>query len=314
MCSIFAPTLDDVAKVSRTRWRARRHRTIETRANALEVGVQAWLDRYARAKLREVNERLESGGIGGLKRSRLAKRLPDDLSDLERELAELIAKFGLAQAEAAGADASRSAGGAWRVRPQLKEQLYQQAANKVVLLVQDTESMVRDSIRRIITDALTEVPRPSPREVGRRIARQWMGPASLRVPARGSLEETRVTADWRRTQREIDAGGREHIFAFSRAQTIARTELGRADNQGIAEGFAVAGVEQVGWLPFANDGRSGKRQHWRMATQSITVEAMQGKDSSKWFRLPNGERAPYPHYLGLSAFNVVNCRCTLVPK
>lgn len=323
MCYVAAEPVRK-RKPSSQRWLQAQNRALDIRNNGMGAALQLWMMRFARAKLKEVNGRLDSGGISGLARSsivksRFEKAAPRDFGRMEQQLLELLRAYGFAQMNEGGRQASRSVGGRWHMTPQVRADMNQQLENKVVLLIEETEVGVRESVKQLVTDALLETPRPSARELGRRIARQWMGPPKIRRPAReglrGSLDELRVTADWRRTQEELDAGGREHLFSFARAQTIARTELAQATNAGQAQGYADAGVEEVRWLAFKFDGRSGKRKHYQMnAHPPITVEAMRGKDSSKWFKLPSGIRTPHPNWIGLPAGETVNCRCNTVPN
>jgi uncharacterized protein YajQ (UPF0234 family) len=320
MC-LVAPTLEEIEKVNRNRWLGQRNRKVNTRANGLEVAVTDWLERYARRRLKDVRSTLDNRGIKALRDDFSSARKPvpiakisdKDLRRFESELLNLLTKFGLKQLDSAGRDSANSVGGTWILRPQVKAQMNAQLANKVVLLVKETELSIKGSIRQLVTDALLESPQPSPKELGRRIARQWMGPGEVREPQTGKPKEGRVTTEWRRSQEKLDRE-REHIFSYTRAQTIARTELAQADNAGIAEGLTVSGVESVKWLARGNDGRSGPRKHYLMNRhKSITVAEMNGRDKSKWFELDNGERAPYPNWIGLSAFNTVSCRCVLVP-
>lgn len=334
------PTLT-ISKASKANIIRRHNASLDARSRASSGAILIWLQRRARAHLRQVNERLASSGIDGLRSSKLVRKSyepappilepgifadlsptlepvlktkPDDLDEIERELYDLLSKYGLEEAREAGTDAANTAGlREWSIKPNLFRRINQELANKVVLIARDTEASVRDSLKRIIDDALEEKPTPTASEVGRRIARQWMGPPSDRVPLRGSTEEQRVTADWRRSQESIDAGGREYLFSYSRASTIAHTELGKIRTAAAAEAYTDAGVEEVEWLAYT-DGRSGKRQHWKMNGKTITVEDMNSSDRSRWFRLPNGERARRPLDSSLSAFNTVRCRCILIPR
>lgn len=310
-----------IAKAKGQSFAAARARRIDSKGNALEVGIMRWLQRYAELRMKDVTRALDAGGVAELKRRfakpmqpvALSKAAPKDILLMEKELQQLLIKFGLVQFKTAGKAAARLANQNWKLTPKHAEIAAADAAEKVVLLVESTELQVRDSINRLVRQALSTTPRPTVRELGRQIARTWMGPASDRAMIRGTDEERRVTADWRRSQKEIDAGGREHIFSFGRAQVIARTELSKAENKGIAQAYEDIGIDSVRWVAFG-DGRSGERHHERMNRhRPITVKAMQGKDPSKWFKLPNGERAPYPNAPGMTAFNAVNCRCTIVP-
>jgi hypothetical protein len=184
----------------------------------------------------------------------------------------------------------------WKLTPGAIDDASEQIADRVHLIYKDTEDAVRDSLRRIVGDALKETPQPSGGEIARRIARQWMGASSGAVPTRRADDE---------------AIEREHLFSYTRASTIARNEVANTRLAGTAQAYADVGVETVAWMSYGNDGRSSERKHYLMADKEISVEAMKASDPDGWFRLPRGERTPYPKWWGLSASESVNCRCAL---
>jgi hypothetical protein len=268
--------------------------------------------KVAQARHRAAVSALSRGGISALRRSKIAKARIEDLSGLELELYDLLRKYGLQEGQEAGSEAARSVGvRGWKIRPEIFEEWNRKLLNKVVLISKETEDSVRQSLKRIISDAMQERPGPSANELGRRIANAWFGPSDMGKPERGSAEEARVTADWRRTQEEIDAGGREYLFSFARAQTIARTELGKIRNAASMEAYADSGVEMVAWSAYGNDGRSGERRHYEMNGKMISLKDAMGDDESKWFMLPSGYRTPWPMWEGLPAGEVIGCRCGL---
>lgn len=91
----------------------------------------------------------------------------------------------------------------------------------------------------------------------------------------------------------------------SSAITIVRTEGQSAISAGTADAYDRAmeqGIEgAVTWMATL-DSRT-RDQHRQMDGQVRDKEGM--------FHFPNGERAPYPGYEGLSAENRINCRCRL---
>jgi len=244
---------------------------------------------------------------------------------LKRQLLALYRQFGLRQFAEGGKRGAKAGNGKWILTPDMAAQFNDALESKVVLLISETEQRVKSRIRQIVSDALREEVRPTQAEVGRRIARSFMGPPTGTSPealarqeawpGRHTDEEDRITADWARREQGLKDGDREYIFDFTRAQTIARNEIANAENAGIANGYAVAGVESVDWLSYPRDGRSGKREHWKMNKHPpILVVDMMGTDEDKWFKLPHrGERAPFPKAPNLSAFNSINCRCLVVP-
>lgn len=254
--------------------------------------IEGWFQRMARMKLREVKARLASGGIAGLRKSSIVKA--DALFPEELELYQLMRKYGLQEMQSAGGAAAKGVGASWKLTPGLIDKASEEIADRVRLIYRDTEDGVRDSLKQIIQDAMKESPQPSPGELSRRIARQWMGPSSRTIPARGYASEGRAIQQ-------------ESLFSYTRATTIARNEVANVRLAATAEAYADVGVEEVGWMTYGNDGRSGERKHYLMRGKSITVEGMKSNDPDKWFELPSGERTPYPKWWGLPAHESINC-------
>lgn len=311
-------------------WRRRKASERNQAERAYIPSLTRWFDQFALEALRDVRPQVERA-MRDRKVSRIRKlgRVPVrkdiDRTKIEQSLLEIFSRFGLRTFDQAGQDAAAAVRGRWELKPDIVADYNDKLQNKVVLLVEETETRVRESVRRVVSDALRESPRPSAREVGRRLARQWMGPPDARPvaandvwPGRGTEEEGRVTADWARTQEALAEGGQEFVFSAARAQTIARTEIAQAQSAATAESMVQADIDEVDWLPKpynqAHD-RPGARNHFLMAKHPpITVKAMNGKDIAHWFELPSGVRAPYPNWIGLPAGETVNCQCILVPS
>jgi len=288
--------------ITKARGEARRRqseRRVVTRATPLATNIERLLrahgqELYAREMRRlRRNGRFVKDGIGR--------------RDLELELVSLLQRYGIAQVS----DAGVRVGGSRDIAPEIMSEVLRSKPNRVVLLIEETEAMARESMRQILEDASREVPRPSFAEIGRRISRSWFGPTSRQNPGRSTRAEDRMTADWRRRDRGGPRPGeQEYLFSFDRAATIARTELAQGENQGIAAGVIDAGFEKLGWVSRPNDGKSGARMHWRMNDHPpIFVEAIVKQDRSGWFVLPSGDRAPYPAWSGLPIGQSINCRC-----
>lgn len=299
------------------------------------TALTIWLDKYARMRRQQIERRLKSKG---LKSGLDITKAKVTFSSLERELQELYMQFGLQQVEESAHRWSASLGTRFVLRPQVKERYARTVENKVVLLFQRTETMVRQSLQNIIVQALSETPRPTVADVTRRISRQWHGPFvqtgvdqdSQPVLGRATEAERLSTAAWQRRRRDlslppgpgvylpedlIEPGEREALFSPARARAIARTELGDADTAGALEGFKAADVEKAGWLARPNDGRSGKRQHYKMNNHPpVKVVDLVKSNRRYWFKLPSGDRARRPLDPVLPAGQRVNCRCILVPR
>jgi hypothetical protein len=298
----------------------------ERRSEAFTTLLSAWLRKYGRWQEKRVRALLESGGLeAGLR----FEKAQVSQETLDRELRDLYTRFGLQQIQASGERWSASLGTDFVLKPEAKFRHAREVENKVVLLFRNTEQMVRDSLQTIITDALSEFPRPTIGEVTRRIARQWHGEPTSDQIARGSEAERLATAEWQRRQREglppsprvalalenIREGEQEALFSPARANAIARTELGDADTAGALEGFSVSGVEKARWLARPNDGRSSERKHYKMNShRALPIAGLMSGDRERWFKLPSGARARRPLDPLLPVGERVNCRCVLLPS
>lgn len=250
---------------------------VEARSRAFALGIERLLRAYGRT--------LYDQQLRASRRLRLSFSKGLTRKQLEAELRDLFERFGLAQM----ADGGRRATGEFEIHPTLLRDIVRDKEIKVRLIIRETERATRESLRRILTDALGEEPRPTQGDVARRIARQWFGPA--RKSTAGGVEQ-------------------ERLFSFERARTIARTELAQSENAGIVQGLVAAQVELVRWTAQTNDGKSGPREHWKMNDHPpIEVAAMTENDESGWFKLPSGIRTPYPQWSGLPAGETISCRC-----
>jgi hypothetical protein len=210
------------------------------------------------------------------------------ISDAQRELQEIIRRFGLSQSKDSAVAAASTEGLTDIVSPgalrdtlrgkQFEIQLFQLwdgiAEQRASIIASETKTMVREAVGRIIRDATDEVPQPSNAEIARRIRSQFFG---------------------------SDPEGRAFVFSQERANVIARTELAQAENTGIFQAYEVAGVEKIQWLAFT-DGKSGDRHHERMNKKTIKV--------GETFRTPLGNDLRFPADPQAPIADTANCRCT----
>ena len=133
----------------------------------------------------------------------------------------------------------------------------------------DTRAEIYRMIQQIIADAQFEDPTPSNTVIARRIRNAVSGLSS---------------------------------FSFERAYTIARTEMGIAENTGAVAGYKALGVDKIEWIAVTTDRRSGERRHWEMDGAQISI--------GDKFTLPSGARLSHPLDPFGPVGEIVNCRCT----
>lgn len=281
-----------LAKAAGDRRRVEHQRRVATRANGLAVRIERLLRAYGLQRFAEIRRRLSRPRFG-IRKQNLTR------ADLEQELLDVLRRFGLAQMTDAG---KRTGQGGFEIVPEIWNEVQDTRQTKVSLLIEETDQQIRDSLDRIVGDALNETPRPTAAEVGRRIARSWFGPSTSSIPRRGEASEAAAIEQ-------------ERLFSFDRAATIARTELAQAENAGIVQGLVAAGFVTAGWNAQRDPERSGERAHYLMNDHApIQVEAIVTMDESGWFELPSGILTPYPQWSGLPAGESVNCGCFLTGR
>ncbi len=234
-------------------------RRLDARSKPLAQAMAQWLARYARLVVeRELSRRV---------------RKADDEQRLQRELEQILRLYGVRQMTDA---AHGTRGGNWQLPPSAIDAFLEQKVIQVTGLARDTRQAIRDDIRRVLREALSETPQPSAGEVARRIRSSYFGPEDARP------------------------------FAVSseRAALIARTELVQAENTGIVEGYKASGVEEIEWLAYS-DGKSGDRHHEDMNGERVKL--------GEYFVTPLGNKLRYPGDPAAPIKETANCRCTVAP-
>ena len=254
------------------------------RAKAFKAALEAWLHKYSRFQVKQETERIK--GV-------FAKA--QDESTFREQLLDIMRMYGMREM----GDAANRAVGRQLIKPELIREASAgkptrvswfweydgQIEQRVTNIMEDTKKEVNRQVNTIVTEALTSDVRPSVGEVARRIRTQLYG---VRTPSQ-----------------ELHAPGKGSItFSSARAELIARTELGQAQNSGAYEGYKRTGVKRIKWLAY-NDGKSGDRQHNKMNGKIIEVGGV--------FITPLGNPLRYPGDPNAKIKETANCRCTVAP-
>jgi hypothetical protein len=258
----------------------RKQRAIDAKIKPMQKALLAWFKGYA-----QILARQESSNVSK------AKKLSKEEQVKQDELVALLMRYGLATAR----DSALSVGNNTRG---IKTLLGGKDASKIILskenkivffqqlsgwyeaqageILKSTKKMIRDSVDRLIADALAEVPTPSAGEIARRI-------------------RTQVAA--------VGKDGEMYGFSNERAMLIARTELVQAYNSGAYLGMKALGIKKKQWIA-QTDGKSGDRHH----------EWMNGKvvDIDKPFKTWLGNELDYPGDPFGPIKETANCRCDVV--
>lgn len=252
-------------RAMRNHLRDQTRRKIEARSYPMAEQIFSVLDRWARVAAMQETDKY----LG-----RFTKMDADER--FIWEMMKVLELYGLRQFDEAGSEAATRAGGEWVIKPAMVQRVMEAKAIKIQGLAKDIKAQVKESVRRVVAESSVEIPRPSAGEVARRI-------------------------------REALAGqeNREPIFSYERALLVARTELVQAENTGIYEGYKVAGVEEIEWLAYADDGRSGDRRHYEMNGERVKLGEMFVTPLGNEMRYPGDPRAPIEE--------TANCRCTHAP-
>lgn len=249
-------------------------RRVQALAQPLAAALRTWLARAVAIEIAKATR-------DPTRYTRGAKQLGD-----ERDLISLLLRFGMrrvgdaANGEGATLDGSliSDAIEGKPVRISFFQEHRRGIEKRAAGMTEEVQERVRESVRGIVDGAASEG--LSTGELARRIART----IHAVEPEEGGEP------------------GRAYVFSFERAEVIARTEMGQAENTGKMVGFEALGVEEIEWLAYG-DGRSGDRHHERMDGKRIKLGGT--------FTTPLGNRLRYPCDTSGPAEDVVNCRCTV---
>jgi hypothetical protein len=229
--------------------------------------------------------------------------LRKDKGTEEKELLDLLVKFGLRQVSAAGSRTAADLDGEWLLAPNLVASVIREKEILVQRLMADVREQVRGSIRQIMLDAERERPKPSVGEIARRIRTQFHGSGG--GYARGPLADV-TEAEFGILPTEIQRTYGKPLYVFSpeRAALIARTESAQNESKGIFEGMKASGIEQIEWLS-SGSSNHGNRRHDLMNGKIVSV--------GEYFKTPLGHRMRYPCDPKAPISETANCGCTFAP-
>jgi hypothetical protein len=270
---------------------------VARKARPFEAAIQRWMLRRAREEAdRQIKSLVQRKGKWAIAKSLW---LPvSKASPIDKELRDIILRFGVARATDASLSATNIRGLQRIIDPQrLRNELGSKEFRLKVFTVLDkwgtkrvrdiseeTKKMVKHSIMRMLKDAAREVPQPSPGEMARRIRRSFHG---------------------------IDPQQRIYAWSPERAELIARTELNMAENTGAFRGYSLVNdlSEKTNWKPMkrwlaSRDGKSVDRHHERM--NGVTIEM------DKHFVTPLGNKMMHPGDMDAPIKETANCRCGML--
>jgi len=250
--------------------------TQEARARTLAAQLREWFEAVRRDLLRRLSAEGPARLVTSLSRAPVAKaRAPT-----ADEMARLLRDWGVAQAAQAAEQARKQAVGALRLDAvaargpvPLAEfrSLADGASGRAAEILRETQRRVTAEIQTTLAGALREDPAPSTAEIARRL--------------RARIESLPA-------------------LSFERANVIARTEQGIAQNAGIVAGYESAGVRRIRWLAYQTP--RWDRRHHEMNGRERDLDGPP-------FELPDGTEMRWPGDLLGPARHVINCRCSTAP-
>lgn len=272
-------------------------RLIQRKARPFATAIQRWMLRRAREEAaRQIKNLVQRDGKWAISKSIYSP--VSKAAQVDKELLDIIMRFGSAQALDASARSTTDVRGLRRVidpqrlHNELKSKefklkvftvLDRWGSKRVRDISEETKKMVKHSIMRILEQAAREVPQPSPGEMARRIRQSFHG---------------------------IDPKGRLYAWSPERAELIARTELNMAENTGAFAGYDAVDrlSEDTKWKPMKTwlsktDGKSGDRHHERLNGKTIEMDEK--------FVTPLGNKMMHPGDQGAPIKENARCRCAL---
>jgi len=259
-------------------------RRLSGRTKLLAKAIQAWMLRRARKEsAKQIKRIIKKGDTWKLKKSRVSKAA----DPVDKELAGLLRRFGVAQAQEASIRIGSIKSVKRIIDPQIlktqltslkhkskvSDELRKFARKQAKLITGTTMDLAEDSINRILANAAGEQPMPSAANMAARIHTAFHGSDPAKIA---------------------------HAWNNKRAMTIARTQLAQAENIGSFEGYKAVGVERLAWFS-KQDGRSGIRHHEEMDGQEV--------DIGENFITPLGNELKHPGDPSAPLIEVIRCRC-----
>lgn len=273
-----------IREINRTRAR------VDTGARAMAPAVHAVLLRYA--ALLERKAMAAARRKRPIARSRVLRKA-DTLSKVERDLARVIEVYGLQQAEGA----AKRVADAPLPETYLRE-LSRRSIFTAKRMLARTEQGVTESVNRVIVDGLAEDPPATVSDIAKRIREQFHGVGGGRA---AEATESDVTVRTGTTKRLSTERGVTYWISSERAATIARTEVGEAEEAGKVAGYEALGAEELEWI--ARKWPQGR--HQSMHGQRVKI--------GEKFKYPDGRTGSYPRSPDSPVGHRVNCHCTTKP-
>ena len=260
-------------KLKRVRVPRAFRRSVEIRARPLQAKMNLYLIKLAR---REVKRAIREGKLNKRVRVRKSDKVVilKVLSKDTLELAEIFRVFGLRRINRSGQNTVKATQGTWQIPPEVEREFLRLKDIKVKEFLRNTNVMFADSIRAVLLEVQSEIPRPSVTEISRRLFQ--------RVTSEGPMSP-------------------------GRAERIARTETAQSENTGIAAGYTVAGIKEMRWVAAMDSRtRSSHRRLHGTTTKIGTPFKFRGEGGGT-------VRLRYPADPLGSPADVINCRCTTIP-
>ena len=262
---------------------------IDARSRPLARDVLALLQRFAKLVEWRAIEAARRKATLPMPRVRLAKADTDD--SLEAELARILRVYGSQQA----GDAAKRVG-ADGVPDEFVQRLAKRAVYTAQQILARTNAEVTRSVNRVIVEGLAEDPPATVADIAKRIREQFHG-AGAGAP--GSVTDRTVRTG--RTERLSTDKGVLYWISSERAATIARTEIGEAEESGKVAGYEAIGAWGMEWL--SRQWPQGRHQ---------TMNGKKVRMGAK-FQYPDGSTGSYPRSPDSPVKHRVNCQCTTKP-
>jgi len=270
-------------------------RFLARRQKPIESAIRGWMLRRAREEAAKAIDSLTVDDLHKTGESFVWKVSKAD--QIDQDLIDIFVRFGIVNASDAAKMAIMGQDIEYILDPNAMLQylessefklkwffkLEKWATKRAMRVDRTTKELIKESIRRVISDASSEVPKPGVGEIARRIRTQFHGE---------------------------DPSKRIYAWSPERAALIARTETNIAEHVGTHQGYKVVdrAADKIGyesfkrWLAKTGDRRSGERRHYEMDG----VEVPMGEK----FTMPDGEKMEHPGDPSGAVHHLVSCRCT----
>jgi len=257
------------------------HKSVRAKVRPLERALNAYFKRLARKKLTELrrNGTLRMFAGGNVAKAVLVSKAL--LREEEEDFVDLVLKYGDAARNAEAKKALKEAGGKEDVIPLIWPKSFYTTKKKILgETIRNLDAKSGEVVRDILSSSTQETMRPTISTLASRISSALIGVAG--------------------------------IMSVATASKIANTEIPSFKNFGKHVAYKKAGVSKLRWVSII-DSRTRPAQEKVPRANHIVMDKRETAVGTPFSMAVSGAKMFYPGDPTGPAYEVINCRCTIMP-